>query len=277
MTTYVMIHGAGHGGWAWQRVARLLEAQGHTVYAPSLTGCGDRAHLASADTDLNTHVTEVANLLFYEDLRDVVLVGHSYGGIVITGAADRASDRVRKLVLVDSPLGRSCAEAYPPIAETRKMGKVVDGVELVLSPSEDLVAFYGITDPKELKWMLQRLTPHPWKSLEQQLHLRNQAVLETIPRYHIVATSSLEVGAHDKLPAEERVEGRFWQINGPHDLMLTKPAPVAALLAEIASAPALTPENGTGAEHYRVRESTTSSSSALADAVAVQLHPGVES
>jgi pimeloyl-ACP methyl ester carboxylesterase len=237
MATYVLIHGGGHGGWCWQRVARLLEAEGHTVYAPSLTGCGDRAHLVSADTDLNTHVTEVANLLFYEDLRDVVLVGHSYGGIVITGAADRSADRVGKLVFVDAPRGRSNAEAYPPIVEMRRMGKVVDGVELVVCPSEELVAFYGVTDPEEVKWMMQRLTLHPWKSLEQQLDLRNPSALEAIPRYHIVATSSVEVGAHDNLPAEERVEGRFWQIDGSHDLMFTEPAAVAGLLTEIASAP----------------------------------------
>ncbi|MTD58937.1 alpha/beta hydrolase [Amycolatopsis pithecellobii] len=243
MATYVLVHGGGHGGWAWQKVARLLEADGHTVYYPSLTGCGDRAHLISADVDLNTHITDVANLLFYEDLKDVVLVAHSYGGIVITGVADRVADRVAKLVFVDSPRGRSNAEAFPPIVEMRKSGQVVDGVELVVFPSEDLVAFYGVTDPEEVKWMMQRLTPHPWKSIEQKLDLRNETALDTIPRYHIVATSSVRMGAHDNLPADERVAGRFWQIDGPHDLMVTEPQAIAGLLTEIACAPAPIQEN----------------------------------
>src|SRR5262245_7237499 len=102
MATYVLVHGGGHGGWCYQPVARLPAAEGHTVYAPTLTGVGERAHLLSAAVDLDMHIGDVVAVLHYEDLRDVVLVGHSYGGMVITGVADRVPDRIGDLVYLDA-------------------------------------------------------------------------------------------------------------------------------------------------------------------------------
>ena len=107
MATYVLVHGGGHGGWCYQRVARLLRAEGHVVYTPTLTGLGERSAPADrAEVDLHRHVEDVAAVLHFEDLRDVILVGHSYGGMVITGAADRAADRVGKLVYLDAATPR---------------------------------------------------------------------------------------------------------------------------------------------------------------------------
>ena len=240
MSTFVLVSGGGLGGWSFQRVARLLEAQGHTVYFPTLTGVGDRAHLVSADVDLDTHITDVSNLLFYEDLRDVVLVGHSYGGMVIRGTADRVGDRVAKLVFLDAPFGRSNAEAFPPIVEMRKQGQVVNGIELVVFPDENLVGFYGVTDPEDVAWMLQRLTPHPWRSLEQHLILENESALEAIPHYLIVSSSSLEMGAHNEdRVATARAQDRFWAIDSGHCLQFTAPEAVANALLEVASEPTL--------------------------------------
>src|SRR5262245_27253642 len=102
MATYVLVHGGAHGGWCYQRVARILRADGHEVYTPTLTGCGERAHLVSAEVDLETHIADVVAVLEYEDLEDVVLVGHSYGGMVITGVADRAPERIGRLVFLDA-------------------------------------------------------------------------------------------------------------------------------------------------------------------------------
>ncbi|GAA2616406.1 alpha/beta hydrolase [Streptomyces axinellae] len=237
MTTYVLIHGAGHGGWCYQRVARRLAAEGHTVYSPTLTGLGDRSHLVSPDIDLDTHITEVANLLFHEDLTDVVLVGHSYGGTVVRGAADRAIGRVGKLVFLDAPDGRSQIEAFPVLLKEREKGRIIDGVELVLFPSEELVRFFGITDPEDIEWALPRLTPHPWKTLEQPLELHNEPALKAIPQYRIVSSASLGLGVHDgELLAASRAEGRFWEIDSGHDLMISEPDAVTGLLTEIAAA-----------------------------------------
>ena len=102
MATFVIVHGAWGGAWSWNRfVIPRLRAAGHTVFPVTLTGLGERTHLGNADVDLETHIQDVVNVLFYEDLHNVILVGHSYGGRVITGAADRASDRLAQLVYLD--------------------------------------------------------------------------------------------------------------------------------------------------------------------------------
>src|SRR5437763_15130902 len=98
MATYVLVHGGGHGGWCYQKVARILRSAGHEVYTPTLTGLGERAHLVGPRVDLDLHIEDVVALLRYEDLDDVILVGHSYGGMVVTGVADRAAARIGRLV-----------------------------------------------------------------------------------------------------------------------------------------------------------------------------------
>jgi pimeloyl-ACP methyl ester carboxylesterase len=129
MTTFVLVHGAGHGGWCWGRVAPLLRAAGHEVVTPTLTGLGERVHLLDGRVDLELHVTDIVNVLRYEDLHDVVLVGHSYGGTVITGAADRAPERVAKLVYLDAAFpgdGQSVADVVEPVEGLRANGEVID-------------------------------------------------------------------------------------------------------------------------------------------------------
>ena len=195
MATYVLVHGGGHGGWCYQRVARLLQAEGHVVYAPTLTGLGERAHLLNADVDLDCHIDDVAAVLRFEDLRDVILVGHSYGGMVITGTADRVPERIGRLVFLDAANptnGQSLADvAGPVIGAVRPFGEVLDGMELVLLPGPHAGLLYGVTDPDDLAWMAERLTAHPWKCFEQPLDLRNEAALWAIPQFHIVCSSTV--------------------------------------------------------------------------------------
>ncbi len=195
MSTYVLVHGGGHGGWCYQPLARLLRSAGHEVYAPTLTGLGERAHLLSPDVDLDMHIRDVVAVLQFEDVHDVILVGHSYGGMVITGVADRAPDRIGRLVYLDAATpvdGQSLVDVAGPVIEmVRPAGQMVDGVELVLLPSPEAGAFYGVTDPDDLTWMTDRLTGHPWRCFEQKLELHNQAALWSIPQYHIVCSSTL--------------------------------------------------------------------------------------
>ncbi len=106
MTAYVLVHGAWHGGWCWRGTANLLRRAGHEVYAPTLTGLGERAHLVGHEIGLRTHVDDLLGLLEYEDLRDVVLVGHSYAGLVVREAADRIPERVSRITMVDAWAGR---------------------------------------------------------------------------------------------------------------------------------------------------------------------------
>jgi pimeloyl-ACP methyl ester carboxylesterase len=236
MATYVLVHGGGHGGWCYQRVARILRAAGHEVYAPTLTGLGERAHLLDDRVDLHRHIEDVVAVLHFEDLRDVVLVGHSYGGMVITGIADRAAERIGRLVFLDAanPVnGQSLVDVSGPIIEAvRPMGEVVDGIELVLLPAPDAGVLYGVTDPDDLAWMADRLTGHPWTCFEQRLELTNEAALWAIPQYHIVCTSTL--ATRDKALMERaRSEGRLWDIDTGHDLMITEPEKTAEALLQV--------------------------------------------
>ena len=117
MSTYVLVHGAWHGAWCWKRVRAALEKQGHQVFTPTLTGVADRSHLASPQINLDTHIADVANLIRWEELSNVVLCGHSYGGCVISGAADRIADRIGALVYLDAFLlenGQSLHDTLPP-------------------------------------------------------------------------------------------------------------------------------------------------------------------
>lgn len=237
VATYVLVHGGGHGGWCYQPLARLLRAGGHEVYAPSLTGLGDRAHLLSADVDLDTHITDVVNLLEYEDLTDVIIVGHSYGGMVITGVADRATERVGHRVYLDAAYpknGQSLHDhAEPSIGAARQAGRIVDGIELVLLPDQVKPEFYGVTDPDQIAWARTRLTAQPWKCFEQKLILTNESAMRAIPESHIICTATKPGRDMKALIAASK--GRVWDIDTGHDLMLTEPKWVADKLMRLAN------------------------------------------
>ena len=238
MATFVLVHGGGHGGWCYAKVRRRLEAAGHEVFAPSLSGLAEHAHRLSPSIDLDTHIDDVVSVLFHWDLRDVVLVGHSYGGMVITGVADRATHRVGKLVYLDAANprnGQSLVDvAGPVITSVRPMGEVVDGVELVLLPAPGAGAFYGVSDPEDLAWMDERLTGHPWACFEQPLVLADEDAVWALPQFHIVCESTLAT-RDTRLIDAAREEGRLWTVDTGHDLMITEPAFVADALLEIAA------------------------------------------
>jgi pimeloyl-ACP methyl ester carboxylesterase len=237
MATYVLVHGGAHGGWCYQRVARMLRTAGHDVYTPTLTGLGERSHLLRPDIDLDMHIRDITSVLHYEDLRDVILVGHSYGGMVITGAADRASDRVGRLVYLDAanPVnGQSLVDVGGPIVgSTRTRGRVVEGVELVIFPGTEPLPNYGVTDPDDIAWMAERLTGHPWACFAQPLRLTNEAALWATPQYHIMCSSTLAT-RDPELMEKARAAGRLWTIDTGHDLMITEPRAVADVLLKIA-------------------------------------------
>ncbi len=241
MTTYVLVHGGGHGGWCYLRVKQRLEAAGHEVFAPSLTGLAERSHLLDASVDLETHLTDVTSLLHHWDLRDVVLVGHSYGGMVITGVADRSTDRVGKLVYLDAANPKNNMSlvdvAGPTLELARPFGETRDGIELVLLPAEGAGAFYGVEDPDDLAWMDERLTAQPWSCFAQKLVLANEEELWALPQYHIVCEANL-LSRDQALIGRARDEGRLWTIDTGHDLMITEPDFVTQALLEIGEDPA---------------------------------------
>jgi pimeloyl-ACP methyl ester carboxylesterase len=220
---FVLVHGGFHGGWCWRKVRPLLARAGHEVFTPSLTGLGDRAHLLSPAVDLETHLTDVTALLESEDLRQVVLVGHSYGGIVVTGAADRVPDRIALLVLVDSPTpvaGRSYLDLVPGLEPWVKS----EGWSL---PPFGPEAF-GVTDPRDVAFMAARLRPQPAATLQQPLALGGRYA--ALPRAYIAASES---GPDEAV----RSQAAGWEVRvlrGPHDLMMVSPGPLARELLALA-------------------------------------------
>jgi pimeloyl-ACP methyl ester carboxylesterase len=188
--------------------------------------------------DLDTHITDVVNVLHYEDLHDVILAGHSYGGMVITGAADRALSRIGHLVYLDASHprdGESNADLAPGIlAESRKSSRVVDGMELFLFPGTDPLGYFGVTDLEAIAWMRPRLTPHPWRTFEQPLKLVNQAAVDRLPRTNINCTPLLAVRAQSGYLDRALQGDNVWEIDTGHDLMITEPAAVAEMLLRLA-------------------------------------------
>jgi pimeloyl-ACP methyl ester carboxylesterase len=179
MATYVMVGGAWLGGWAWKDVAEGLRARGHTAYPATLTGLGERVHLATPDVDLDTHITDVANLMHYEDLTDVVLVGHSYSGIVVEGAADRASDRVGVVVYVDTaPMGDGVAllDVYPQELREQTHATVAasgEGWRLPFPGFEQLAAQASLAGlgAEQRRLMTSRAAAQPFATYTQPLRL----------------------------------------------------------------------------------------------------------
>jgi pimeloyl-ACP methyl ester carboxylesterase len=161
MATFVLVHGTSCGGWVWQKLTPLLRAAGHEVFTPTLTGVGDRSHLLDCNVDLNTHITDITNLIEYEDLSDVVLVGHSYAGMVITGVAAKIPERLRLVFYLDAYLpddGQSEADLWSADMRAGILGDIAAGRGVRQPPA---LAFLGITDEAMGNWLKVRLTPHP--------------------------------------------------------------------------------------------------------------------
>ena len=241
MATYVLVHGAWHGGWCWRKLTPLLRAAGHEVHAPTLTGVGERVHLATPEVGLDTHVQDVCNLLEYEDLSGVVLVGHSYGGLVIVGVADRAPERLAHLVNLDADAaldaadGRSYADGLAPAGRARLEEQVRTRGDGWRAPvdAERALDGWGIVDPAERRWMAERLVPHPWKTVTDRLRLPSGRG-PTVPRTFFLGTRGRWSG-HGPHPAQRAPGWRFRELDTSHDAMVTAPRELADLLLEVAN------------------------------------------
>jgi len=233
--TFVLVHGAWHGGWCWKKVIPLLKAAGHNVYTPTLTGLGERSHLLNQQVDLNTHIQDIAAVLEYEDLHDVILVGHSYAGAVITGVADKVSKRIGQVVYLDAFLpenGKSIRD-YADKEGQEWMDQLVqtkgDGWRFPcpLAVSKD---FLGVTDPIDLAWMAPRIGDQPYKTLTQPLQLTFVNSDKSFKRTYVQLTEEFAEHA-----GRAKSEGfRFFQmLTGGHDAMVTKPKELVQIFNEL--------------------------------------------
>jgi pimeloyl-ACP methyl ester carboxylesterase len=239
MTTFVLIHGAYHGGWCWSRVAQRLRAQGHAVHTPTLAGMGEHAHLLSRQITLDTHVQDVVSFIESEELKEVVLVGHSYGGLIITGAADRldGSGALARLVYLDALApqdGNYWSDFNAPAAAEARHASARKAGGLFL-PVPD-AAIFGLTDPADIAWGNRRLRPHPYGCYTSQLRLPNLAAgrgAASLPRTYIDCVEPFYSdfnGLKPRLKADP--SWKYVEIRTGHNAMMSAPAELTRLLTE---------------------------------------------
>ena len=237
--TFVLVHGAWHGGWCWRPVQDILTASGCRVFAPSLTGVGDRAHLFSKDISLQTHVDDVLSLIEAEELKDFVLVGHSYGGLVITGVADILRERVSHYVYLDASLpddmspGASFGWSDSNSAELREarlkaVREQSGGVGLPPPPPDA----FAVTEGSDFAWVQRRLRPMPLQTYLGKITLKNKGSTG-LRRTYIAAVRPPYlplVATHERVQADR--SWSFATIEAGHDAMITAPAELSSLLME---------------------------------------------
>jgi pimeloyl-ACP methyl ester carboxylesterase len=243
---YVLVGGAWIGAWAWRDVARRLRAQNHEVYPLSLTGLGDRSHLASPEIDLETHIADIVTLLESEDLRDVILVAHSYSTMPVTGAADRIADRVKQLVYVDcSPIpdGMAFIDVYAPAEREmveRQVKEQGDGWRWPLPTWEELEAVLqaslaGVDEAQRAEFRA-RASDHPIGTFTQPLHLTRSG--EPLPKLGVLCSfseSQLQEMIAAGHPWTRQMSGPEWtyaDLLTSHWPMFSRPADLAAILDE---------------------------------------------
>jgi pimeloyl-ACP methyl ester carboxylesterase len=232
LTTFVLVHGAWHGGWCWRFVAPALRRAGHDVYTPTLTGLGERQHLAHPGIDLDLHIQDVVGLIEMEDLHDIVLVGHSYGGMVVTGVADRCIPRIRHLLYLDAFVpenGKSLMDYALParVAAYRQQGAEVGSI------ATPPLAQWGIVAPEHVAFVQPRETRQPFHTFAQPLRLANEAALARLRKTYVYCASP-PTGSFNQFAAKCRADPawKFHELQTGHDAMILVPDEVVRILLD---------------------------------------------
>lgn len=228
--TFLVCHGAWSAGWAWKKVHPLMQKAGHRLITPTYTGLGERSHLAQPSIDLETHIADMLQVVRYEDLRDIILIGHSYGGMVATGVADRARDKVRQLIYIDAFVpadGQSLLDLYEADrARVQELARSGDGWRVPPNPTSP------DTPPEDVAWLNERRVHMPIKCFEQKLKL--SAPL-TLPRSYIYATRITPADTFGQFArmTKDNPAWRYFEIEASHSPNVTAPDALMALLEEI--------------------------------------------
>jgi pimeloyl-ACP methyl ester carboxylesterase len=229
--TFLVCHGAWSAGWAWKKMHPLMQAAGHRLVTPTFTGLGERAHLANPSIDLETHIEDILNVIKYEDLREVALIGHSYGGMVASGVADRARERIAQLIYLDAFVPRDGQSLFdfiePDRSRMRALAKAGDGYRVPPNPTPP------DTSPADVEWLTERRVDMPIKCFETRLKLHHGEL--TLPRSYIYATRIAPADAFGQFAARARQEPgwRYHEIDASHSPHVTAPDTLMALLERI--------------------------------------------
>jgi pimeloyl-ACP methyl ester carboxylesterase len=235
MSSFVLIHGGWHGGWCWRKVANQLRGLGHEVFTPTLTGMGEREHLWTPDVGLATHTQDIVNLVRFEQLSHVILVGHSYGGAIMTLVADQMASKMDALVYVDAVIPENGVPGWNGFPEQRQQAMLAEAEKLggLRIPAPD-PAMWGVTDADDAAWLRACCSPHPLKTMRDAPQLTH--AWQTVPRKHYILA-----GAHRNPRFEahyKQVQGQTgWTcevMDGGHDLMVTHPNKLVVALQRVA-------------------------------------------
>ncbi|HTP63507.1 MAG TPA: alpha/beta hydrolase [Burkholderiales bacterium] len=235
MATFVVAHGAWSAGWAWKKMRPLMRARGHEFFTPTYTGMGERSHLAHEDIDLDTHIADVIGLLKFEDLRNVILLGHSYGGMVATGVADRAGDRIAQLVYLDAFAPRDGQSLLDLQTEENRQrvreGARKEGGGWRIPPNPTPPD----TSPEDLAWVSAHRMPQPLKTFEQKIRLTG--AVDKLPRTYIYCKISRPGDVFRQFRDRASTE-KGWKcidIDASHSPNVTAPETLAQILDGIAA------------------------------------------
>lgn len=229
--TFLLCHGAWSGGWSWKKMHPLMARAGHRLVAPTYTGLGERCHLASPAIDLETHIEDVLNVIRFEDLDDIVLLGHSYGGMVATGVADRARDRIAQLIYLDAFVprdGQSLFDLNEAGREPmRKAAAAGDGWRIPPNPPPP------DTRPADLEWLNARRIDMPIKCFESKLKLAHGE--PTMPRSYIYCTRIPPGDVFGQFAKRTKTEAgwRYFELDASHAPNVTAPAALMGVLEQI--------------------------------------------
>jgi len=234
MATLVVAHGAWSAGWAWKKMRSLLRERGHELYTPTYTGLGERAHLASPEVGLDTHIRDVCGVLTMENLHEVVLIGHSYGGMVATGVADREPERIKHLVYLDAFVprdGQSVGDLQPPgVRDAMRAAAERDGDGWLVPPNPPPPD----TSAADLAWMAPRRLPQPLKALDEPIRLTG--AVDRLPRTYIYCTRPMPADGFRQFAQRAKTEAgwQYREIDASHNPHITAPDALAAMLDDIA-------------------------------------------
>jgi pimeloyl-ACP methyl ester carboxylesterase len=232
--TYILIHGAYHGAWCWKLVAAQLRGLGHAVYTPTLTGLGERSHLLSCKPTLNTFIEDIAQVIRYEDLEQVILVGHSFAGSVVSGVSDQMPKRLRHLVYLDALVlqsGESSADRSPERVEAYRQRAMESSSGLSIPPATP--EHYGITDPDMAAWMLTKLTPHPLQTYYDKLQLKH-SLGNGVPATYIACSKPLFAATEESRERAKDMPGwNYLEMPTGHNAMMTMPSELTDILVSI--------------------------------------------
>lgn len=234
MATYVLVHGGWRGGWVWARVAKRLRQEGHDVFTPTMTGLGERRHLLSAGVNLSTNILDIVNLIHFEALNNIVLCGHSYAGMVISGVADQIGGRIASLVYLDAWLphdGDSILSFLPEeaqIATIRDAGRF-GGYGVPPIPLE----VFRLNE-RDRAWVDQMCTPHPLATMTEAIALKGD--YRKVKNKTFVLATAWEPNPFRRFYEQVGVETDWFrrEVECGHDAMLDSPEAVTALLLEAA-------------------------------------------